>query len=154
MSFYDQQIAAYMRIGRRALSKLISDNSEMFLSLDRDEVQSAVESMVRLIALDLPSLENATQEQWYDALGGIVGQLIDAGKIKPREYGYSPLGNGEAQELVALAQAGGVVTVEKRYADVVEVYRTNPVEFNRLRASDPSFLARSNEAQSLKLLTQ
>ena len=151
---YENKIRAFQTYGMEAAGKLAQDNAELFLSIPEEDAFKKVVALTRLRD-DIPTPRSTAEA--YDILSALLGELLRDGQIQILPHGLSTLGQGEFNSLVALAGTGYVrppKTPAQEYADVVEVYRTNPAEFNRLRASDPSFLARSNEAQSLKLLTQ
>lgn len=148
---YESQIQNFARLGMQSITRLIENNSELMLSVSESDMASKVVSVTRLRALDLPEVRN--EDEMYDLLARIFGELLASGKIAILPHGLSKEGRNEFNRLVALA-SGVVVeqTPEQKYGDVIQIYKSDPTQFNRLRRDDPDFLKRSNEAHSLRLL--
>ena len=129
------------------------DSFEIILSYSSpcrspDAAQKIV-ALTRLRANELP--EPQSEDEMYQILADILGELLRDGKVKVADYGLSVLGHNQYQALVRRA-SGEAPPKSDPFAEVIRLYKTNITEFNDRRASDPEFLKRSNDAQAAGLL--
>src|SRR5271170_4632474 len=98
MSDYDARVGAFAKYGMNAIDRLVQDNAELFLSIEEKDAAEKIVALTRLRS-DLP----APEDEAYDLLAMILGELLNDGRIKVAEYGLSTLGQNQYQALVRRA---------------------------------------------------
>jgi hypothetical protein len=146
---YESQLQKFQTLGMGAISRLVTDNAELFLSVSEEEAAKKIVALTRLRANELP--EPHDENEMYDILAALFGELLAQGQINIAPYGLSVMGHNQREELIRRA-SGEVLPQPDPYAEVVRLYKTNVSEFNDRRTSDPDFLERSNAAQAAGLL--
>jgi hypothetical protein len=135
---YQEKVNAFARFGMQALDLIANENSELFLSIDRDDAFSKVAALSRLRANDLKA-PNSAQELKI-VLARLLGELLAAGKIGIKNYGLSILGQEELRNLIAFSQSP--IEVDPWQNLDADAYRQmQPLEKARLYAHDPRFAA-------------
>jgi hypothetical protein len=123
-----------------AISRLIADNSELFLSLDEDDTAQKIVAITRLRATELPT--PTSTEETYDILARILGELLAAGKIQIKNYGLSAVGLEEFNGLVGLINPPApaisiVVDPRDEFSDIIAIYRGPAHIFNAKMKTEP-----------------
>jgi hypothetical protein len=152
MSDYNQRVKALARFGMGACDRLAEKHKELFLSIP---VEDAFEKIVAVTRMDDTIEPPKNEDEAYAIMESILAELLFDGRLKVPTYGLGPNGRESFDFLVDLYQNGRIVPStdpKEIYKDVVAQYRTNMAEFQHRRATDPDFLRRSNEANTLKLL--
>jgi hypothetical protein len=169
MSDYQERVDAFAIFGPGAITRAFADHSELLLSISERDASEKIVSALRLRNdLDVPRNE----DEAYATIVRLLGELLAAGAIALPQYGFSTLGEGDFNKLLAKAapykpkwnkevldyfvslprQAPPSTEPRDIYADVIATFRSGPSEFNRRRADEPDFRKRSDEAQSLGVL--
>jgi hypothetical protein len=131
-----------------AIDRIVRDHAELFLTVDQKDAVEKIVAVTRL-RLDIPA--PTSEDEAYDSLTAILGELLRDSKLKVAAYGLSVLGRNQYQELVRRA-SGELPPQPDPYAEVVRLYKTDVSEFNSRRATEPAFLQMSNKALELGLL--
>ena len=146
---YESQLQKFQTLGMGAISRLVTDNAELFLSVSEEEAAKKIVALTRLRANVLP--EPRDENEMYEILATLLGELLGQGQINIAPYGLSVMGQNQYQELVRRA-SGEALPQPDPYAEVVRLYKTNVSEFNDRRSTEPAFLQMSNKALELGLL--
>jgi len=145
MTDFTERINGFTKFGPGAVDKLVDDFSELFLSISEKEVFEKIAALTRIREeIEVPrSVADA-----YRICVPLFVELLERGKITFL-HSLSTLGTEDYRRLLRFAKSGPPAD---SYEDCIRLYRNDMSEFNRLRASDPQFLARSNKAHELHLL--
>jgi hypothetical protein len=152
MSDYNERMAALGKFGMNACDRLAEKHKELFLSIP---VQDAFEKIVAITRMRDTIEPPRNEEEAYVILENLLAELLYDGRLKVPAYGLSQDGRESFDFLVGLHRNGRPApSTEPKdvYADVISLYRSDMAMFHERRASDPEFLRRSNEANSLKVL--
>jgi hypothetical protein len=144
---YNSQMLKFSEFGMTSISKLFDDNAEMFLSVDPADAASKIVSITRLRATSLKT--PASEDEMYQLLAAILGELLREKKIAIKTYGLSPIGIEEFNRLIASPPppawepepSGPAVD----YKDVIAVC-SGPVEVFNTKMRDAVFAQRYHEA--------
>jgi hypothetical protein len=150
---YQDRMSAWAIYGPGAISRVVEDTRELFLSVKEQDFTEKIVSATKL-RNDLPTPQNETEA--YSIIAKLAGELLAAGNIAIPEYGLSTLGLNDFNALVARAYPPAPVEKSNDprviYADVIATFKAGPSQFNARRRDDPNFRKQSDEAQSLGIL--
>jgi hypothetical protein len=153
MSDYQSRMRAWAIYGPGAISRVVEDNRELFLSVREKEFTEKVASATKLQS-DLPTPSNESEA--YSIISRLAGVLFAEGKIAIPSYGLSTLGQNDMGRLINLAYPPPPVerSTDPReiFKDVIETFKAGPEQFNKRRKEEPDFLKRSDDAQKLRVL--
>jgi uncharacterized protein (UPF0335 family) len=122
---YDSQLQKFQSLGMGAISRLVQDNSELFLSISEEEVARKIVALTRLHANELPEPQDGND--MYEILATFLGELLRDGKIPIAEYGLSIQGQNELRALVsrvASLEIEDEEPVADEFAEVVSDWKT------------------------------
>jgi hypothetical protein len=151
MSDYDKRVLAFAKYGMGACDRFTQRHKELFLSIPEQDAFEKIVALTRMRDIEPPRSE----DEVYTVIEDLFAELLYDGRLKVPSYGLSQDGRESFDYLVDLHQTGRPVPStdpKEIYKDVITQYRTNMAEFQNRRATDPEFLRRSNEANTLKLL--
>lgn len=149
MSSYDERVRAYAQYGMQAIDRLLSDYAELLLSVDQKDAVEKIVAETRLRS-DIPA--PTSEDEAYDQLVAILGELLRDSKLKVADYGLSVLGSNQYRELVnRVAEVAPAEDPHATYADVIAIYNGPTYELNRLMKTEP-FRTRFNEAVAAGLI--
>jgi len=151
MSDFNVRVQAFATYGMGACDRLAEKHKELFLSIP---VEDAFQKIVALTRMRDNLEPPRSEQEAYDAMEALLAELLYDGRLAVPKFGLSVDGQESFDYFLDLHENGrkAPVTAPKElFADVVHLYRTDMATFHDRRASDPEFLRRSNEANSLKL---
>lgn len=121
---YDSQLKKFQTLGMGAISRLVSDNAELFLSISEEDAAKKIVALTRLRANELP--EPQDEIDMYNILADLLGELLRDGKIPIADYGFSVQGQNEFRALVSRVESREPeeqAPVADPYAEVVEDFK-------------------------------
>jgi hypothetical protein len=151
MSTFAERQHAFLNYFVEAIPAIFENHPELCLSIDASDATQKLISLIKV--RDDLSIPTSIGEAYLASVRLLV-ELIGAKKIAI----LSPLSTrarAEWNQLLAIVKPASTepAASEEQFADVIQLYRTNPPEFNNQRKVSPRFRERSDRAQELHLLT-
>jgi hypothetical protein len=141
---YQDRIDAFTKHARAA-ETLANENTELFLSVDVRDAFSKVRSLINIReSIEPPQ----TEQEAYNILADLLGEVLRDGKTEVKAYGLSTEGRNEFRQLVSRVTPAASVQVTDptaEYADVIEAY-SGPTSVLNQKMLNKTFRSRFDAA--------